>query len=373
MAGSRSRSLLTVSGFTIFPLIVFFVVRLGLERGGKSLYRESPVRLSHVRSIEQEERLRTYAVPEYLGNPCPQMQTISEGLHLLFLSEGKGVSNVRPSAREIFGAILQGNESRWMKPIDPVFYRAVDGSVRAEVKSNLLGESHPGMIVATAGAMGILSTEHVKLRGETISFSEAIASQIDLYSTADEPEWNLLGCLFYLPPVKGWRNRWGEAFTFSSESTRLMSQPLGTGACAGTHRLFVLAAILQINSEHRILDDGTSAKILAFLEHAVLKLRQNQQSDGSWSIHWAEPLSTTLSATYQGQSSLDRIRVTSHHLEWLLLCDQPTLQLPPLSVDSALRFCESELARTPVEVFYKRVCPFTHVERVLRIYSKSDE
>jgi hypothetical protein len=132
-----------------------------------------------------------------------------------------------------------------------------------------------------------------------------------------EIEWSALSLVLWLPPQSRWVNRDGREVSFDQMALELIRPKPKTGACAGTHRLYTLTALLRVDDEHHILTTETRGKSLDYLRTIAPLLQASQHAEGYWTAAWGLG-----AAGLHGAESTDipqRVVATGHHLEWLAI------------------------------------------------------
>ena len=135
--------------------------------------------------------------------------------------------------------------------------------------------------------------------------------------------------------------------------------------CHGTHVLYSIAAMLNVNQSRPILGPVAEARGRAHLAHIGRRLGQMQHSDGAWRFDWRRNRPFEAPAGQHAGWGAD-VQVTAHHLEWIAVA--PTEVLPDDAVIRALGFLHKRVhvARdTDIRMDY---CGYTHAIRSLLVW-----
>ncbi|MGH7137080.1 MAG: hypothetical protein ACREHD_15170, partial [Pirellulales bacterium] len=191
------------------------------------------------------------------------------------------------------------------------------------------------------------------------------------------------------------RNRFGEAFDFDKVACALVAKPLDQYSCGGTHGLYALAVIAQVDEATACLSGDVRQLVHDYLRALADFVGRSQQSDGSFDTEWyfdAAACSWYEKATAEARAHLStvglvapaeprsarrgeslapherplsqKVLVTGHHLEWLFLraaYDQPA----DSTIRAALKFLHASLRRADESEIRANYCPYSHALSVL--------
>lgn len=229
------------------------------------------------------------------------------------------------------------------------------------------GESHRDQFLAVMAELGIpLSQPIVMSAGKRCVRNVLSDSLAQFHVKQDELAWTAYAYACYLPPQKTWENRFQEKFSFDDISNELLSQPIGRGACCGTHILFALTAIASADSTNSILDPSVRRRIKRRLDEWLEQVIQNQRPDGGWDPDW----SVASGAPRLGHNDATkdvvhrRLLATSHLAEWLSILPA-SFQVPESTLDAAAEFLLENLRAAEDEEILQQFCPFSHACHVL--------
>lgn len=177
---------------------------------------------------------------------------------------------------------------------------------------------HPDHWLACLSEAGIARDALVSTPQGRTTFADALEQAAYSFDPNHlEIEWSGLSFALWLPPQSRWVNREGRAVSFDQMALELLRPKPKTGACAGTHRLYTLMALLRVDDEYSILSGEVRDRSMAYLRTIAPLLRASQHPDGYWTAAWglgAQGLA--------GAASTDipqRVVATGHHLEWLAI------------------------------------------------------
>ena len=128
-----------------------------------------------------------------------------------------------------------------------------------------------------------------------------------------EYEWTTLVQALCLEKLSGWTTSEGQRIDFDRLSERLMRERLKQGVCFGNHRLFTLAALLQIDEQEQMLSTNTRNEIIEHLKNVTATLVRHQHTYGYWDGNWT---SRTAESGEALKETSNRILATGHALEW---------------------------------------------------------
>ena len=187
-----------------------------------------------------------------------------------------------------------------------------------------------------------------------------------------EYEWSALTYALYMPPARAWTTKEGQRVSFDILARRMMREKLPRGVCFGNHRLYTLAAFLQVDDSQHILSPELRQEILAFLTAQTAKLVQNQSAEGYWGSDWAraegEP---EIETDKTGDIVSDRILATGHTLEWWAIAPQ-SVQPPRETLARAGQWLVKAIDESTDEQIQARYTYLSHAGRALALWRKTD-
>lgn len=180
--------------------------------------------------------------------------------------------------------------------------------------------SHVDHTLACLAEVGTSLDYPVQTPSGEIQLRAALKQALQRFSLNQaEYEWSVLVFLHYMPEVKTWTTEEGQQVTWDRLAERLMRQRLAQGTCYGNHRLFALAAMLQLDPEYHLLSDAGRDSVVAFLKDVNRRLTEMQNEAGYWDGAWPGPeadgpQSAVAEAPYGPHA--ERLLMTGHTLEW---------------------------------------------------------
>ena len=131
--------------------------------------------------------------------------------------------------------ILQGNPLRgWtLRPGDKGLIAILEAGSKT-------GQGHPDQWLGCMSQFGVKIDEPVIVGGKTYHVRDLMTeAQWDIYDGM-EASWTLMAATTYLPLNATWKAKDGQTWSIERIVKMEAAQPLGSGGCAGTHRLYAL-------------------------------------------------------------------------------------------------------------------------------------
>ena len=200
--------------------------------------------------------------------------------------------------------------------------------------------------------------------GETTLANMVRASLANFSLNQGEYEWSTLIQALFLRDLHGWTTSEGQFINFDRLSDRLMRERLKQGVCFGNHRLFTLAALLQIDTEEQMLTPGKRAEILEHLRQAAATLARHQHTYGYWDEAWT---TTPASSGDAQQAIANRILATGHALEWWAIAPADA-QPPRETVVRAGQWLATTIAGLDDASIQRNYTYLTHAGRALALW-----
>ncbi|HEX7377806.1 MAG TPA: hypothetical protein VF278_11870, partial [Pirellulales bacterium] len=226
---------------------------------------------------------------------------------------------------------------------------------------NSAREAHWGQTLSVLGELGLPPEYSLETVDGPAEIADVVRDLAANFSFDEHVEWAATAMAFYLPPRDRWTDKFGRTYSFDEVVSHFTRRRLGEGAsCAGTHVLFTLAVILQVDRRERVLSSASREMARSFLKRAAVTLTAAQESGGAWTANWAG--SSDLAPLFRNR--LDRVWITGHHLDWMAIADDELrvnndrlLAAGRFVISSVLRADDDEVARNP--------CPYTHGVRAV--------
>lgn len=245
--------------------------------------------------------------------------------------------------------------------------------VRVRAQEGIATSTHFDHTMACLAEVGTPLDYPIVTPQETTHFRKMLEFAITDFSLNQfEYEWSIQAFALYFPTPDGWTTKEGQHVTYDMLADRLMRERLPRGVCFGNHRLYTLAALLQIDETHPLLSAPMRQQIITFLTENTVTLIRNQHADGYWSSDWASAEgapATEIDAT--GDPLSDRILATGHALEWWAIA--PRECLPPReNIVRASRWLIKSIDAQSDSDIQSRYTYLTHAGRALCLWRKFD-
>ena len=233
---------------------------------------------------------------------------------------------------------------------------------RAGGRTSATGEQHPGQFLCVLAECGMPLDEPVTVNERAYHVSDLVAGAERDYLAEAPAEFLAAALAVYLPPQRGFLNRFDERIAFDDLVGSLTKQPHGEGSCYGTHACYALAAVLAAHRRSPILAEAAEARADAYLAEAARLLSSRQHLDGAWRFDWSSARRCREPAAANALWGA-AIQVTGHHLEWLAIA--PRCYLPPNAIERALRFTARRLRLIAPGDVHGSYCAWSHAARSL--------
>jgi hypothetical protein len=334
-----------------FPLVAFWAVQVVLLVGG-AVWASNGIRRmdsrDHVRPTLDNRPLvirPLYDVPEVVSDE--QLAKTLGKLVPRLAGEKPKINNVEHALR-FWGlearigdpACLSGEQLRtlltdhrqfakvWGTKTPPLLEMVGQG-VKVRVQEGEATSSHVDHTLASLAEVGTpLDFPVFTPQGATRFASMVKQSVADFSLNQQEYEWSALVYGLYFRNTPGWTSSEGQEITFDRIVRRMMREEMRDGVCFGNHRLYTLAALLQVDNQQSILSAECRAEVVAHLASATSRLVANQSAEGFWDGGWCGTSSNRTSNAADPQS--DRFLATGHALEWWAIA--PAEVQPPREV-----------------------------------------
>lgn len=233
-------------------------------------------------------------------------------------------------------------------------------------ESEKQGEVHRNSTLASLAEAGVASDFTIEVFGRTCTVADVIRASAAEFTWDDrELEWTVVALALYLPQ-RAWCNKFNQLITFDAIAQRLCEQPLGDGACYGTHVPYALAVLLGADSQEPILSASARSSVAARLSEAADLLRQSQCPEGFWGPGWFKG-QPSLVGVFTEDEALTEVVVTGHSLEWLAI--SPGHQGPEEeAIGRACDFLLTQLSGLSDVSRKERFATHSHACRALRCW-----
>jgi hypothetical protein len=225
-------------------------------------------------------------------------------------------------------------------------------------------EGHDGQFLAAMAECGVPANAIVRTsRGER-TIQEWLDSDCTRRAVLEEPEFLATPFAIYyrghVSRVIGFRGYCDDILD------RLINSDTGsTGTCSGTHRLYSIAVLLNVNQSVPILTSASEEKGRRHLQRLGSQLHAIQHKDGAWRMDWADDRPFTAP-----QDTIIRwggdVQITAHHLEWIAV--NPFETMDDTTVLRALRFLDRCIGEASDRDISRDYCGYTHALRAMLLW-----
>jgi hypothetical protein len=321
-------------------------------------------------------------VPADLGRPAlsPELQELSIKIrHVLTIYSKKQLNTAQQSPWEMMHRIVafgipteirrDGPEGESVNAIGWLLWgnRANGMPLMTLSGGKPTGRVGPGLQGHPAQFLGMLAQSEVspespfRLDGKTFTVADLIEQEKLDCNSHMELTFKLIAFSYYLKSDEGWINRDGQKWSISKLIQEEISQPVHSGACGGTHRLFGLSSAYLYRAKRGLPIDGEFKRAKSFVrDYQRYTLASLQNPDGSFSTEWFNrPANATEPAR--------KLQTTGHILEWLVW-SLPDDELRDPRVVKSVEYIATTLADQPDHDW--SVGPLGHALHALAIYDK---
>jgi hypothetical protein len=217
--------------------------------------------------------------------------------------------------------------------------------------------------------IGIPLAQSIKPAGDKTATLQIVLDDLKAnFVWEGEIFWDAIALALYVPPLRAWKNKFGQEFTFDQLTEELLQRSPGESPCGGTHRLITLTVILRVDDQRSILSPTVRERVIRHLSEVVALLTRIQRQDGSWDAKWVEALTgVTNSHPIRIDSETERVMVTGHHLEWFVLLPE-NLRPETSTIIRAGDWLFSTSLHLSEDAGWVRqwYCPLSHAARMIR-------
>lgn len=373
------------------PPVVFLAAALGIslafrassfpaarqESRVETASRETPFSVTPTFSEPLDLPATELPLDEQVPPPKKELITVPDVLHLLHAHglEARFHDSDFQSGGELLSLLTNQAVGRSCFH-EPAFVRTRYGLrfvTRGEGPGQPYFEAHRDQCLAAFGELGLpLSTPLVLETTGEGALRDVLADSLanfDIHQS--EPAWTAIAYSLYLPPMRRWKNRYGEEYSFDDLAAALLNCPLDQTSCGGTHQLHALVVMARVDQEAPFLSPDRRRSIDTFLSRAAADIVRSQEADGAWGSDWCRRSSLNADAALvRPASDADgRLIITSHLCEVLLILPA-RYHLPGTVMRRAVAWLSARLAATPIKEQSARTCPLAHVLAVLKVVQR---
>jgi hypothetical protein len=258
------------------------------------------------------------------------------------------------------------------------FLVATDHGVRVlssgdMLRRSLYAEPHSDKLLQVLAECAVSrDTPVIDNNGRRHTVEAILRESLWRFSLSQELEFTTNAYTLWLPPRRTWSNRFGQVYSFSDLAEALVSRPIGSGACQGTHVPYALNSLIRANElAPELLSQEAEAAAYDRLRTMSVRLELNELPGGGWDKTWSgEYVAVPENMFFEFKPHFDRIAVTGHHLEWIALAPE---ELRPSRnvVQRAIEALGRELSALSGDDLQKSkgYLPVTHAVRAMVLLS----
>ncbi len=240
---------------------------------------------------------------------------------------------------------------------------------RTPTQAGWQAESHIGQLLSTLADAEIAGDTTLQTDQGDLTVRQLDDDSRRNFVSQIDPSWLIIAYLKYCPNLSSWENRYGETVSFDSIANVLADEPIGTGPCAGLHRVDAIASLVVSNKKHGFLLSNTNTKLLSYLSRVTRQLEATQLYTGAWNFDWASVSPNDDSNHVMVIMSADRlVQITAHQLECVAKMGE-SVRPSDQSVLRAASFLMRAVMHTDAGGVNENYCGFSHAAREVLILS----
>jgi len=234
-------------------------------------------------------------------------------------------------------------------------------------------ESHRDQLLATLAELEVAPDSSIVISGGEKSLKSLVRHAMLNFSTKQkEIEWSAIAIAYYVSPAREWRDKYNRIVDLDSISLELLHRLNSedrSAACNGTHILYAIAYMIQIDNLHKVLSGAVRSRIDSTIQVVTKNLLASQLANGSWlagaiTINSREQ-EATIGSQSDGTTQKLALHMTSHHLEWLCLAQENSKNKgAQKAIYKAIQFIKDEMMNVSPQKFRQELCPYSHALRV---------
>jgi len=242
----------------------------------------SSERLSELQAVFVETRcysvgdlLHRWRVFGALEDPAATKLLTAE---LPLVCDHAAFSEAFPKALPLFVETSTGYRTRLRLPSDP--------------RNSVEGESHEFQLLCCFAEAGVGCNHLINIsHSQRITVMDLLQEAQRDWNQVNDPSWLLVASCRFAPDAPNWVNRFGEATGLEEMALQLIKQPVGRGACYGTHVPYALAEFLNTYRERAAPEVPAVivVQVRTHLTELCEKLIVSQRANGAWGKDWAGP------------------------------------------------------------------------------------
>ena len=173
-------------------------------------------------------------------------------------------------------------------------------------------QGHPAQFLAMLAQAGVSAKSPFRLEGKSFTVADLIRQEKLDCSSNMELTFKLVSLPYYLDSDDTWTSREGQTWSIARLVQEEIRQPIRTGACGGTHRLFGLSSAYIYRARQGKSIEGQFLRAQTYIhDYQRYTLQTLQNPDGSFSTEW-------FTRPANADDPARKIQTTGHMLEWLV-------------------------------------------------------
>ncbi len=222
-------------------------------------------------------------------------------------------------------------------------------------------QGHPGQFLGMLAQSEVSPSSPFKLQGKSFTVADLIEQEKLDCNSKEELTFKLIAFSYYLKSDEMWMNRDGQPWTISKLIQAELREPVRSGACGGTHRLFGLSSAYLYREKRGQPIDGEFKRAQTFIrDYQRYTLSTLENPDGSFSTEW-------FNRPANAADMPRKLQTTGHILEWLVW-SLPEDELRDPRIVKSAKFLADTLSNETNHDW--SVGPLGHALHALAIYDK---
>ncbi len=305
-----------------------------------------------------------------LQEPPPEPLNVSYCCHLLRLYGLGAFRHPRfASGREVIGALTDQKLSESFFG-ETIFFQTRNGIRYRDptIQKIANGENHRDICLAAFAELGLPLSTPLTTEDGSFTLRDLLRDSVGNFDIKQrELAWTASAYALYLPPRRGWTNRYKESFTFDDVANALMQTPLYKVSGGGAHVLDAITILLRADSLAACLSEPVREALTQHLQYQAMVAVKSQTKEGYWTSDWHAEGDAELSKPSRRipDALQTRLLATGHLLEWLELLPGE-LQPSPEVYCRAARWIAKNLEDTRHVARVGDFCPRTHAACAVR-------
>lgn len=225
-----------------------------------------------------------------------------------------------------------------------------------------IAELHNDQLLSALAESGVPVRDRLgDNQSSEISITSLLEASRKCFIVKHEPYWSVIAYCHYLPNCDTWVNRFGDSVSLDDVCRELLRKEYEDSACYGSHRLYCIALLLQLDKSTNAsaLNNNTANLASGTLESFSRKLERCQRPDGAWDENGLNS-----SAVEKLPQMNELVSVTAHHLDWIAYA--PARLRPEEAVlAKAVRFLLRSLHHMSTDELLENYCAVSHAVRAI--------